>query len=339
MRTFKLTRPWAAWPGAVFCTLALLIAPSVQSQEVFRVQDYPGLGNMLLRIAIAQKFCEKNGIKCEARTIPAAPLGLQTLLAGDIDVSFGPPEVVVQAANRGAELSIVGNGARGSIFFLVAGNHVETPNAAKRYPGVMQDLKGKKVGVTSRGSAAEFQLIDLLKGAGLNATDVTLVAVGAPNTALPALTNKQVDAVMTFEPMGGFCEVLKACRIIVDPRKGEGPPELLAIAGAGSVLTVRSDAFQKRPQAVAGFVAAMKEAEAFIQNPANQAASLKVAQDTFKVDLPNGPELVAAVFKSSSPQYRFAMDVKAVQAAADYLVTTKQLDKPFDTTSLLKNVK
>lgn len=320
----------------LIAALTTLIGPGVaQAQEVVRVQDYPGLGNMLLRVAVAQKLCDKHGIKCEARTIPAAPLGLQTLLAGDIDVAFGPPEVMVQAANKGADIKIIGNGARGSIFFVAAGNHLETPNAAKGYPAVMQDFKGKKIGVTARGTGAEFQFVDLLKGAGMSAADVTLVAVGAPNTALPALANKQVDAVMAFEPMGGFCEVLKACRVVVDPRKGEGPAELLAVAGAGSVLAIRGDLLQKRPQAAAGFAAAMKDAEAFIQNPANWDASLKVALETFKIDIPKGTEVVTAVLKTSLPAYRFSLDPKAVQAAADYLLATKQLDKALDTSRLL----
>lgn len=322
--------------GALALAGATLAGAAVgQTPELVRVQDYPGLGNMLLRVAIAHKLCEKNGIKCEARTIPAAPLGLQTLLAGDLEVAFGPPEVMVQAAAKAADIRILGNGARGSIFFVAAGNHLDTPNAAKGYPAVMQDFKGKKIGVTARGTGAEFQFIDLLKGAGMSAADVTLVAVGAPNTALPALSNKQVDAVMAFEPMGGFCEVLKACRVVVDPRKGEGPAELLAVAGAGSVLTVRGDYIVKKPQVVAGFIAAMKDAEAFIQNPANQEAVLKVAQDSFKIDIPKGPEVVATVLKTSLTAYRFAMDPKAVQAAADYLLANKQLDKAVDTSRLL----
>jgi NitT/TauT family transport system substrate-binding protein len=323
------------WAAVALVLVGLGSRASAQAQELVRVQDYPGLGNLMLRVAIAHKLCEKQGIKCEARTIPAAPLGMQTLLAGDLEVSFGPPEVVAQAAARGADIRILGNGARGSIFFVAAGNHLDTPNAAKGYPAVMQDFKGKKIGVTARGTGAEFQFLDLLKGAGMSAADVTLVAVGAPNTALPALTNKQVDAVMAFEPMGGFCEVLKACRIVVDPRKGEGPPELLAVAGAGSVLVVRNDYILKKPQAVAGFVAAMKDTEAFMQNPANGDAVLKVAQDTFKIDLPKGGEVVAAVLKTTLTAYRFAMDPKAVQAAADYLLANKQLDKPLDTRRLI----
>lgn len=325
-----LARPALAALAALAMTTA-----AAQAQEVVKVQDYPGLGNMLLRVAMAQKLCEKHGIKCEQRVIPAAPLGVQTLLSGDIDVAFGPPEVVVQAANKGADIKIIGSGARTAIFFVAAGNHLDTPNASKGYPAVMQDFKGKKIGVTARGTGSEFQFVELLKGAGMSPADVTLVAVGAPNTALPALANKQVDAVMAFEPMGGFCEVLKACRVVVDPRKGEGPAELLAVAGAGSVLVVRGDLLQKKPQAAAGFIAAMKDAEAFMQNPANWEASLKVAQESFKIDIAKGAEVVTSVLKSTISAYRFSVDPKGVQAAADYLLASKQLDKAVDTSKLL----
>jgi NitT/TauT family transport system substrate-binding protein len=79
----------------------------------------------------------------------------------------------------------------------------------------------------------------------------------------------------------------------------------------------------------------MKDTEAFMQNPANGDAVLKVAQDTFKIDLPKGGEVVAAVLKTTLTAYRFAMDPKAVQAAADYLLANKQLDKPLDTRRLI----
>jgi NitT/TauT family transport system substrate-binding protein len=85
---------------------ALTWGATVMAQvETLRIQDYPGLGNVMVRVAAANGYCEKNGIKCELKTIPAAPLGIQTLLAGDIDVAFGPAEVVIQAANRGPRTS------------------------------------------------------------------------------------------------------------------------------------------------------------------------------------------------------------------------------------------
>lgn len=80
------------------CTLILLLMTPAWSQTVLRIQDYPGLGNFLARVANANGLCEKHGLKCESHTIPQAPLGLQSLLAGDIEVAHAPPEVLVQAA-------------------------------------------------------------------------------------------------------------------------------------------------------------------------------------------------------------------------------------------------
>ena len=317
--------------------IALTWGANVMAQtETLRIQDYPGLGNIMARVAVANGYCDKNGIKCELKTIPAAPLGIQTLLAGDIDIAFGPAEVVIQAANKGADLKIIGNAARDNIFFLMAGAHIETPNAAKGYPAVMADLKGKKIGVTARGSGAEFQLLDLLKGAGLSGNDVTIVPVGAPNTALPAIANKQVDALMLFAPMDGFCVAMKVCRVIVDPRKGEGPKELTQLNGASGPMTVRGEFSQKKGPTLDAFAKAMRESEAFIQNPANFNAVLKVINDTFKIEGPAGAAAIEASLRNSIGGSRFALDAKALQASADYLSNTQQIDKTFDTSKILQ---
>ena len=62
--------------------LALTLGTTAMAQTTtLRIQDYPGLGNMITRVAAANGYCEKNGIKCELKTIPAGPLGIQTLLA------------------------------------------------------------------------------------------------------------------------------------------------------------------------------------------------------------------------------------------------------------------
>ncbi len=317
--------------------LALTVGLAAMAQtSTLRIQDYPGLGNMIVRVAAANGYCEKNGLKCELKTIPAAPLGIQTLMAGDIDIAFGPSEVVIQAANKGADLKIIGNAARDNIFFLMAAAHTETPNAAKGYPAVMADLKGKKVGVTSRGSGAEFQLLDMLKGAGMSGSDVTIVPVGAPNTALPAIANKQIDALMLFAPMDCFCVAMKVCRVIVDPRKGEGPETITKLNGASGPMTVRSDFSQKNSASLNAFAKAMRESEAFIQNPANFAAVLKVINDTFKIEGPSGAAAVEASLRNSIGTARFTLDTKSLQHAADYLHHTKQIDKSFDTSKILQ---
>ena len=303
--------------------------------DTLRIQDYPGIGNFLARVANANGYCEQHGIKCELRQIPSAPLGLQTLLAGDIDVAFGPPEVLIQAMNKGANLRVIGSGARAPIFFLMASTGMKTPDAAKGYPAVMHDFKGKKIGVTARGSAAEFQLKTLLEGAGMKADDVTIIPVGSPNTAFPAIAHNQIDGLMLFSPMDGFCAVTKACRVVVDPRKGQGPAALLGMNGAAvvQIVTVKFAAINRK--VFDEYKAAMQEADDFIQKPENYPAVLKIAEDTFKIQAPHGDQILDVALRNAIPGLRYAVDPRALQNAAQYMKETGQINKVIDTSKLL----
>jgi len=320
------------YAASVVC---LMLAAPTWAQSTLRIQDYPGLGNFLVRVANANGLCEKHGVKCELRTIPQAPLGMQTLLAGDIDVAFAPPEVLIQAVNKGADVKVLGSGAREPVFFLMAGAQLDTPSAAKGYPAIMQDFKGKKIGVTARGSGAEFQLVEMLKGAGMKADDVTIVAVGAPNTAFPAISNKQVDGLILFSPMDGFCDVSKACRIVVDPRNGVGPADIVKTSGAGVVLVAKSDYLAKNAAAVKGFERALRDAEALAQNPANFGAMLKIADETFKINAPGGDKILEVALRNNLKSFRFDVDPGALQHIAEYMHRGGQIDKLVDTSKLL----
>jgi NitT/TauT family transport system substrate-binding protein len=113
---------------------------------------------------------------------------------------------------KGARVKAVAGGFLLNPALIVISNQLSAPNASKGYPAIMQDLEGEKIGVLVRGGDAEFQFILMLQKAGLKADDVSFVAVGAPNTSYPALISGQVDAVMSFEPQGTMCELMKTCR-------------------------------------------------------------------------------------------------------------------------------
>lgn len=321
--------------AAVLTAVAAVWAPTAHAQKVVRIQDYPGLGNFMVRVANANGLCEKNGIKCELRTLTSSPLGLQTLLSGDLEIAMVAPEALVQGVNKGADLKVIGSGSREPVFFLMAGTGLPLPNQSKGYPAIMQDFKGKKVGVTARGSGAEFVLKDMLIDAGMKVEDVTMVAVGAPNTAFPAIANKQIDALVLFTPMDGFCEVSKACAVVIDPRKGQGPANILKTRGAAMVEVVRSDYAAKNPDVVEAFSKSMREAEAIIQEPTNFAAILKIAQDTFKITSEGGDKVLEIALRNMLPGFKFPVDAKALQHAAEYNFRNGQIDKLVDTSKLL----
>ncbi|NBY70354.1 MAG: ABC transporter substrate-binding protein [Betaproteobacteria bacterium] len=305
--------------------IALTLSASVMAQSVVRFQDYPGTGNLMVRVAQEQGFCQQAGIRCELRTIPAAPLGMQTMLSGDIEVYFGPTEVAVAAVARKAPITIIGAGFTDPVFFIAIGAKTELETEKEGYPGVVKSFKGKKIGVTQRGSGAEFQVIDMLADVGLTANDVTFVAVGAPDTAFPALTRGQVDLIMTFPPTDGMCEVLKACRVVVDPRKGQGPKSLLATRGGSGSMAVKTEWAAANPQTVAAIRRTLDLSEAFIANPANFGRTLEILRKTFALQLPNAEQIAEVALRNSISNFKARGNVPAIQAVANAMTENKLL--------------
>ncbi len=83
------------------------------------------------------------------------------------------------------------------LFTLVDGNY---RIVAKRSAGIskLADLKGKRI-VTPRNTSAHYHLVAMLRSAGLQETDVTLVS--APATAMAAAVAKgDADAISMWEP-------------------------------------------------------------------------------------------------------------------------------------------
>jgi NitT/TauT family transport system substrate-binding protein len=296
--------------------------------EAVKFQDYPGIGNMLPRVAISKGYCDKYGIKCGVQPIPSGPLGAQAMLAKSIDSALIPAEVMVGAINKGAKMKMVTGGAVSNVAALIGGNHVPQPNAGKGWPAFMQDLKGRKVGVTSRGSLMETTTTWMLLKAGLKAEDVSFVAVGGPNTAYGALVSKQVDAIMMFEPAGAMCTVLGTCRVIWRGTE-KLPAEQYALNGGGNGLVFTQEYIDRNPQVIEAVIKAIKDADAFINNPANFDETARIAETYFKFDMPKGDEVLRMALRlaNDAKTYSAAINRNAIKAGLDFLVETKQIDK------------
>jgi NitT/TauT family transport system substrate-binding protein len=299
-----------------------------------RIQDIDGMTTTLSRIAVEKGFCPKHGINCVLQKINSGPLAIQGVLAGSIEIATPSPEIAISASARGSDLkAIAGHWAKNS-FMLITGP--DMAEAGKRgYPSIIQDLKGKRIGVNIRGSAGEFLFTTMLQDQGLKPSDVTYVAVGVGNTAYQALQTRQVDAVMAFAPMDGFCNVLKTCTIAMSIGDGQGPKEIVATRGNGGMYIASRDYAAKNPKVISSFLSAMAEAERFIKDPANRDEELRITLKYFRLDMPQGE----AITRDSLDRWRSAIslvpDRAATQAIADYMLKTGQLQAPVNVAKLL----
>lgn len=315
---------------AVVAFAAVLPVPAEAADNlpVVRFQDYPGHGNLLVRVARSKGWCTSAGIACELKQIPAAPLGLQALIGNSIDVSLTPVEVVASATLRGAKLRTVAGSAVSNIFQIDAASALQLPNEAKGYPAVMQDFKGRKIGVVARGSATESFFSWLMQQAGHQAGDVTYVAVGAPNTAFAALRAGQVDAIVSWEPSGTMCELTKACRVVYRGSSASEPALLKAMYGAGSGLVMRAEDIAARPQIAQAVRKISQQAEAFVKDPTNAAEVLRISATYFPMDsMPQGDLIARRTLELGLESNTFHAMVRrsAVQATLQYMQQTKQI--------------
>lgn len=307
-------------------------AAAAQTPTV-RIMDIDGMTTTLSRIAVEKGFCTKHGINCALQKINSGPLAIQGVLAGSIDVATPSPEIVISASARGSELKVISGHWAKNAFMLITGP--DMAEAGKRgYPSVVQELKGKRIGVNIRGSAGEFLFTTMLQDQGLKASDVTYLAVGVGNTAYQALQARQVDAVMAFAPMDGFCNVLKTCTIAMALGDGQGPKEIVAGRGNGGMYVTSRDFATKNPKVISAFLSAMAEAERFIKDPANRDEELRITQKYFRLEMPQGE----AITRDSLDRWRSAISLvpnrAATQAIADYMFKTGQLQAPVNVNKL-----
>jgi NitT/TauT family transport system substrate-binding protein len=325
--------------GAIGLAVALLAgAAAAQGKgETDRIQDHVGIATLPVRIAIAKGYCASYGIKCELQPIPTAALGIQALMAKNIDVAGAALEVWIPAVQKGAKLKAVVNIMSKNLGLMVVGSHVDAPNAGKPFPDWVKDMKGKKIGVTARGTGVETGARYLLEKAGMKADDVTFVAVGAPNTAYAALVNKQIDFAMSYEPMGTMCDVTKQCKVVYRADADPRPAEIYATNGGGAALLMNQAYIDANPHVVEALIKATRDAHRFINDPANFDEVLKINDAYFKFEIPNGDALMRALLQRQIKHGIFDPRISrpAVKATVDYMLQTGQWDKSIEPAEII----
>jgi NitT/TauT family transport system substrate-binding protein len=324
--------------GIAIASMLLGGTASAQGKgETVRIQDYPGVGDLPIRVAIAKGYCAKYGITCEVQMIPNAPLGVQAVLARSIEGTVLATEAVLSAIDKGARLKGVTSIQSRVIVLGAVGSHVGAPNAGKPFPAWVADMKGKNIGVTARGSGMEVAVRYMLEKAGLKGDDVTFVGIGGPATGYQALINKQVDFLFSFEPAGTMCDMIKQCKVVYRADVDREPAEFFATNGGGAILWLTQDYIDAHPDVVDALVKATVDAGKFIRDPANFEEVLAITQTFFKFDMPGGDQLMRVLLQRMIKVGNFdiKIDRGAVKASVDWMIKTGQWSKPIDVSTLI----
>ncbi|ROZ50780.1 ABC transporter substrate-binding protein [Rhodococcus sp. WS3] len=242
-------------------------------------------GDLLTVVAENEGFFDKRGVNVELMPPSLTTALSAAVISNDITVGTMVPGTLWPAIDKGACAKALGS-TLGNTMDVIAQPGTEIAGDPTDPNTTMASIKGKTIGVTSRGSGMELWITQLLNDAGMDpAKDVTFVGVGAPATAIQAFKAKQVDVLYygpTMAEQLPESEVVRVTDIIGKP--GNALSSLVQGYPSASCNTI-----EQRPNDLLNYCKAMWDTYDFAQDPKNAAAMGKWMSELIGVSPAGGP--------------------------------------------------
>ena len=202
-----------------------------------------------LFLAMENGYFREAGIEIEPVWFDAAQPIAVAAASSKIDVgATGITAGLYNMAAKGQAIRLVADKGREQKGFPSSALLASTAPGA---PDSIDALRGKRIGLTQRGSTYEYMLGRLLETKGLTLADVTLVPLGKISAVIAALESGQIDACILNEP-----------NVTHVQKSGNGR----LITQVGDVIPYQTSAvfyspeFQKQKETAARFLAAYQKA-------------------------------------------------------------------------------
>ncbi|MEK7341896.1 MAG: ABC transporter substrate-binding protein, partial [Candidatus Binatota bacterium] len=149
------------------------------------------MGNIIIFAAKEARLFEKHGLDAEVVVMQGSGIASRALVAGSVQISPIATPSVISADLAGADMVILAHTMPGVVQSLMVRPEIKRA----------EDLKGKKIAVTTYGSLTDFLVRHLMKKKGLNPDrDVALLQVGADPERLASLRQGGVDGATLSHP-------------------------------------------------------------------------------------------------------------------------------------------
>jgi len=225
--------------------------PEKYTGPVEKITVAAGKAGALVYIAEDQGFFAKNGLAVTIKDYVSGKAAADALINGEADISTSADNVFVSNSFEHPDLRVFGTVATAQVKELVA--------LKDKGITTINDLTGKKIGVTKR-SGAEFLLGVFLTFNAIPLQDVKLVDLRPPKM-LGAISKGDVDAVITWDPY------------LYNIKKGLGDSAVSWFAGEEFyyVLLAKEDWIKSHPKAAERFIKAIVKAEDYVKDDSEEA--------------------------------------------------------------------
>jgi ABC-type nitrate/sulfonate/bicarbonate transport system substrate-binding protein len=161
--------------------------------------------NAILPGAYHAKIFQKYGLEAEYIALESGTLGMQTLLANEVQVLFTTGALAVTANLQGADSVIIAGGINFFPFKLIVRPEIKA----------VADLHGKKLAISRFGSASDYAAQLAVEKLGGDAKQVTMLQLGGNPSRLAAMISGTTHATVFSEPFASVA-VKQGMRSLLD---------------------------------------------------------------------------------------------------------------------------
>lgn len=261
-----------------------------------------GVANIIIFIAKEGKLYEKHGLDAEVITVNGSGIGSKALISGGIDIIPIATPTVIAANLAGADMAILAHTMPGVIHAMMVKPEIKR----------VEDLKGKRIGVSSLGSLTDFLVRTIARKKGLNPDrDLTLVVMGGDSERLTALRAGAVDASAMSHPGYGRARRM-GFQMLWDSAKEIDYPWM--------EVTTRRETIRKDRELVTNYLKAHLEGIALFKK--DPEFSKKVIKKTLRMD---EDDLVAEAYEIYSKAFLPTPypNLPGMKVSYEYVATTR----------------
>lgn len=218
-------------------------------------------------------YFSDEGLDIELVNINSSTRSIAALLAKEVQFGFADVGNLVDAVAGGANVKAVHSVTNRLVFSVMA------------QPGInkLQDLKGRKIGITTPGSSTHTAGLEALRLAGLKESDVTFVSLTEVPNILAGLIAKQIDAGVVSPPTNTRAKAAGLTEVINLATDGPDYPSV-CVAATGEYIAANPDVVKRLIRAYSRGVVRFKNDKAFGMQAINKYLKLSdnsILEDTW----------------------------------------------------------
>ena len=305
---------------AVALVLALLlglVAPGAQAADRLRVAKPSAIDFYfaIQEVGIAQKIFAKSGVDIETITLDGSAKQHQAMTAGSADIALG----------AGPDMGFIAKGAPEKAVAVMAGPPVNMYVLVAAKTGIksVEDLKGKRMGVSTMGSLTYWLATQLSRHQGWGDAGFQIIPMGNIQAEAAAFVSGNLDAAVASLEGGLNLEAKGQARLLTSFGDMVGPFLV-------HVFFATNDMMTKRPDVLRRYLKSWFETVAYAKSHRDD--TIRITRETTRLS----PEHAEKVYDVIVPTLADAghFDPKAVEIVLKSLVDLGQVEKAPDAKSL-----